>query len=605
VSGVFKQEIFGGRPGRVRVGLSLLVVMQAWAGVVLADAIPVPEVEVDRREIGSGVFRVDFRLAEGVELGPQALFLEVEVIDEQEHWSFASLDSSVWFSSQNPGEMQVRGRVCRSDPEWRDQCGDYSDAARVRIPVVVAVSAPLPEPGEDDGLGIAVLGGASLTHPGSYLSSKTDWNAWQLMWLNSLTHLQAPGSSEPPFFELLVRWLTYEYDTGVGRYIPIWLWAHATQTSSTTFSGALHYRRMVSGVPQDLVIGEVKVTPNTSNRKRVGVQWRSKRGGMYASQGTNTWVSDTLNFADGLAPGTSPAPHDHMMGDWSPLETNGAVDLRASLMMWIERNQESLQLLFFDQAGRPVWARADWHNAHQAPPGTGRTDFCAFTVFDAIAPDTAPSAGHPLTLEWLGNCTQGNGSNVARLYNAVPEGRDRSGRIWANLQLPSYRPGSLQIGTSTSLRNMVKVSHFHDIRPVIDGVDGKATCLVDAGSSCTLDLRWLLEGHYPDAAVYRRTLPSGSPVRIFSNVPGSEPGRVHTLPGSGTYELQIRRTGSSISDLIARSHPVEVQSLQAQQVEFQYDALGRLVGTSGPDGRETVYSYDQAGNRIKITRSGN
>ena len=193
------------------------------------------------------------------------------------------------------------------------------------------------------------------------------------MWRNSLLEQQAPDPLEPQFFELLVRWLTYEYDPNVGRYIPIWLFAQLSEpTSGSTYSGALYYRRMVNGQPVDEVIGQVRITPNATDSKQVSATWRSTRGGMYASQSTNTWVSDTLQFADALAPGTAPAPHNQMMGDWMPLQSNDLVDQRASLLMWIERNQESVQVLFFDQAGRPVWARADWHNAQSAPPSTAR-----------------------------------------------------------------------------------------------------------------------------------------------------------------------------------------------------------------------------------------
>ena len=114
------------------------------------------------------------------------------------------------------------------------------------------------------------------------------------------------------------------------------------------------------------------------------------------------------------------------------------------------------------------------------------------------------------------------------------------------------------------MRNMKKVSHFHDIRPVIDGVDGKTTCEAQTGTSCTLDLRWVLQGDYPDAAVYRKMLPGGSLVRLFTSIPNSEEGRSYTLSGVGNYEFQIRRTGSSSSDLIARSVPVQVRSANSE-----------------------------------------
>jgi len=526
-------------------------------------AIPAIDISLDRREIGEGRFRVDFGVPEDVVLGNDDFYIRVHSIEEPETWSFATLDASVSFASQIPGKRAVQGQLCRSAAEARDQCGPLSKAVSVRIPNSVAVDVPAPAQG--GGVGVSSVGGPSFTTPGSFVSTKTKWNAWQLMWLNSLAQQQAPDAQPQPFFELIVRWLTYEYDANLGRYVPIWLWAQLKRSgTSSTWVGALYYRTFVNGAQRDTVIGSVQITPNAVNPKNVSVWWRSTRGGMYATQATGSWVNDTLNFADALAPGTNPPPHDHMMGDWTPVLAGGTIDRASSIVTWIERNQESLQFVFFDNAGRPVWARADWRDAATAPPTTGREEFCAFTVFDAIAPDTTPAAGHPLTLEWLGNCDGSSGANVARSYDPVGPGRDRSGRVWADLTLPAYRPGRLVLGSSFSMREMIKLSHFHDIRPVIDGVDGKTTCTVDAGQNCTLNLRWVLEGIYPNAAVYRKALPGGSPVRIFSSIPGSEPGRAYTLPGPGRYEFQIRRTGSSSSDLLARSHPVEVISTAAE-----------------------------------------
>ncbi|MDT8450075.1 MAG: SpvB/TcaC N-terminal domain-containing protein [Wenzhouxiangellaceae bacterium] len=536
--------------------------MAATAGAQSGDGLPTPGISIDRSQIGQGRFRLDFELPDHIELGPTAHYLRIHVDDGVEAWSFATLNANESISSQTPGEQRIHAQVCLSEPTRRQECGPISDEIRVRIPDSVKVTTP--EPSGDE-FGSSSVGGPALTHPGSFISQKTRYNAWQLMWLNSLIRQQALGAEDPPFFELLVRWLTYEYDPILERYIPIWLWAQLEPPSSgNTFSGALRYRRLDNGKQVDLVIGMVEITPNARDPKQVSVRWRSQRGGMYASQDTNTWVADTLEFADNLAPGDEPAPHDHYLGDWSTLSSSGALDPAASMVIWIENNQESLKFVFFDNAGRPVWARADWGNAQIAPPGTGREEFCAFTVFDATAPDTVTPAGHEVTVEWLGDCDNTSGANVARSYDPVGPGPERGGRIWADLQLPSYRPGRLVLGSRSSLDLMVKLSHFHDIRPVIGGVDGKTDCDVSVGQQCTLDLRWVLEGVYPEAAVYRKTLPSGTPQRIFSNIPGSQVAQAHTLPGDGRYEFQIRRTGSATSTLLARSHPVEVTTVAAE-----------------------------------------
>jgi len=101
-----------------------------------------------------------------------------------------------------------------------------------------------------------------------------------------------------------------------GRYVPIWLWAQLKRSgTSSTWSGALNYRTLKSGVQDNDVIGDVRIPPDPVDPKRVSVKWRSERTTMYATQTPGSWVFDTLNFADALAPGTNPPPHDHMMGD--------------------------------------------------------------------------------------------------------------------------------------------------------------------------------------------------------------------------------------------------------------------------------------------------
>lgn len=48
---------------------------------------------------------------------------------------------------------------------------------------------------------------------------------------------------------------------------------------------------------------------------------------------------------------------------------------------------------------------------------------------------------------------------------------------------------------------------------------------------------------------------------------------------------------------------VLAQNASAAETSYQYDALGRLIQVTYPDGSSVTYAYDAAGNRISVTRS--
>src|SRR5688572_23262936 len=72
-----------------------------------------------------------------------------------------------------------------------------------------------------------------------------------------------------------------------------------------------------------------------------------------------------------------------------------------------------------------------------------------------------------------------------------------------------------------------------------------------------------------------------------------------------TNQFRTRRALVSVSPLLlAGASLLAAAPCQSADTDYTYDALGRLISVSRPDGTQTVYALDAAGNRTQLLEGG-
>ncbi|MCA1780424.1 MAG: hypothetical protein LC637_13930, partial [Xanthomonadaceae bacterium] len=347
------------------------------------------EIGLDKTSIAEGRYRLDVVVPKDYELGPDSYYVYVHETGSGRTTSFAMLDTSRWFRRQTAGKIDYRAQLCSIGAEQPDVCGPLSATHEVSIPtgLVTRVPSAFSENGGVDGISSV---GPSAIDPGAYVSTRTRLNAWHFNWANGLRLPQSPDIAPKPFFDLQIVWQTYEYDPQLGRTMPIWLVAQLKVEADDPgeYIGVLFHREFLDGEFVLTDVGRVEITANSQNAREVGVRWWTSLGGMYQCDSGNPcvedWVTDTLEFSSVAGAAQEPdLAHDSYAGSWNDLP-GSLPDQPVSVLFWMENQVERIDVLFQDEAGRPVWAIAsrDGAAAGQQPTTMAREDFCALTVFD-------------------------------------------------------------------------------------------------------------------------------------------------------------------------------------------------------------------------------
>lgn len=533
--------------------------------------------------------------------------LEMSVIVEGEppvwHPHFVSGSKSS-FAIYAPGNYQYRVRPC-VEIDGEAICGEASATVAVEVAEVARDARPAQLHSE-----LAVpdtqntIQGAASVIPGQYESSLTDYNGWYLFWVNDLRYTSLDEENYQNANHLLLTWVTYRDFAGDNPPLgeenlqPVWLTGWLNQTATDAYYGSLVYTRIVGGEVVRETVGNITLDVS-AGKQNPKVTWQVFDGTFYAQEvrpveDSLIWDPIAFGFDEG------PNPIDHFSGWWSPASD---AELPFGMLVFSTGEWEANLLKFFDGQGEPIWA-VDFNVS--ASPTPEPTTLRHFVVKDSWYPDV-PYPGHVPTILGLDSGHSGTWTVRREFGPVLPHPDDRGGLV-LDLMIPEHfrgTPSSTNYGQVASPAPILKLVSHHDVRYFVDGNESAAECVLQQGQ-CTIELTWFSDGDYPDAKVYRR-LKSGGDWTAPSLIAGWQTSGnysverfPHLITEPGTYRFELRRDGSN-SKLIGLSRELEANLPSwtgPMDVQYEYDALGRLIRVGYEDGSAFIYSYDVAGNRI-------
>lgn len=510
------------------------------------------------------------------------------------------------------GMVTVEIRACRLDVQI-EVCSDAANSQVIEVAADAIDSLPLA--GQPTEL-LRNSGGPTSYAPGLYQSSLALNNGWLLYWKNDL----ARPTSDPLYGnrnQLVIVWNTFENMAAAGQSAnlqPVWLTGVLSDLGQTgIYRGSLIKKtRSAGGQVTDALVGELRVSMRTEGGRQLPtVEWYLPNPRYYRN-GSPRWVSDPLLWTPDIVGVTAaPNPVDHYQGLWLP-PPGSSFDQQVGFASTIVAATETQSVLFFDNAGQPIWA-VGFRDGRPSNPATAvMTEWCVWTAIGGDYPDTPDQDGVGATQVALG-CNPGSGpttvGNFGRAFRPLQPGSEQQSDFWVQIQLPASmgRTGGVIAGHEFGPVEMLKVAHRHGVTPLIVGDESGSQCVRGVGGLCQLTMNWFTDGVYPDARVFRRNLNSNALQWVANGWPVVQ-GFNHSIGVDGEYRFELWRDGdtSANGQVLALSHTLNViERLPPQaiagNVDYQYDALGRLSEVRYADGRRIRYAYDKAGNRQVVT----
>jgi hypothetical protein len=476
---------------------------------------------------------------------------------------------------RHPGTYRYRVRACNELPGGQD-CGPASVPVEVLVTEGVVTSRPRQLRSDlvgadeifssDFSASMTPSGGPTLIRPGKYESSLTNYNGWELFWVNDLRRsslidcdANPEGNCYSDFNQLVALWLTYrdfagpDAPPGEENLQPVWLTGVLGPSHLPgVYTGNLVEQTRTQGVVESRVVGSLTVDASVSF-SQPSITWMIpdptyyQDGDIRAVDDTLVWDPDALfQPPEFPSPPSGPNSIDHFSGWWA--ENVGNADQRQfGMFSFSVGDYESNVVTFFDHQGQPIWAVSlEW--------GTPRTaelkDHCHYVTWDTWYPDV-PHPDHLPRTEYV--CQQG--WSVRRGYGPVIPHPEDPGQVAIDIRVPEQvrgAPISLQFGDYEAPLPIKRLVNHHDVRHFVDGVENKDECLLDGeDGECELKLTWYSDGHYPHASVFRQhwtgshwgqTLRVGGWNQSDRFVVEQEP---HVIDEPGWYRFELRRDSSA------------------------------------------------------------
>ncbi len=551
---------------------------------------------------------------------------------ENDHLIAQGWDASGWITRPISGHGTWTVRACKRNKANINSSYDpnpayigelCSDAAIVDTTATAASetveNALTPRPGTLSDYEVATIssrgvGGPGELLPGEWWDPSRSGTGWSFYWASGARY---PASAENPLshdllygdtYDLIAVWYTYRELDEEDEWRPVWYFAqlkHDATSGPNAFKGQLLYPQgldhpghdhsdgsvhesgdqhiSVGTVTVDYDVTSAGLNDNEFIKLAVNV---NQEGGHFVENlelflenfTSNGNVSGSCSTVWENQPDN---PVDHFSGMWwnTVLGQDGyEVEERFATINQIQKNYESLHVLFYDDRGEPVWGRADrdtsFNGGSCVQSGLEVDGFDVYTVpygFDPTGPTPAGfwGGGDETPLESI---TYDASSKVGRKYFGDEYNR---GEIWGKLDLSKAfgadRSGILNLGTASAPvggdGRYFKAANHHGINFFINGsLDPIDNCSIDStpstGYDCDLSMSWFTDGYYPTAKPYYKK--DNGPMMPLTADQNQVISCLNLVNPTGTFEnneitCSIREAGSYRFFLMKENNNVPVE----------------------------------------------
>ncbi len=488
-----------------------------------------------RLSSSDGRFTLGFKREEGVR------YRIVELTADRSRKEYPAFGrGEVSFYKPRNGRYQYMLEACRAGnnigiPGTRPplNCVSEGSAAMVEINLASSVGRDVCGPGDS-------CGGVDQLQPGQWWNPAKEGHGWDLYWVNDLSS-NATGSNP---YELTVFWYTYREES-VGykgsNWKPAWLKGNL-QEQNGNYTGDLHYCQKINNVvdceTSNSDAGELTITFSASNTVAT-FDWtldNVKFPGFPAS-GT-----DSVEFFGDSLPSTAPGPYSHFNGIWNNRINSTILNDDFHYSEFMRDDYWSAVFSFYDDAGLPVWVKSEQHTSYITPA-------FKFGVTQYVTEGYSPAWNKPANYT-LSNFQVASGGFFRQFFDV------NDGDVYSALYLPSSRPGSLYLGSSSNYLPLERQTGVSAIWFDVNGDPTATHCSTYVHGSCDLNIGWSLDND-ATASVYD----NGTVSTLVTTTTETTQGYVYApLVDDKSHHFTLHAGTSATGDLLAQSATIRISS---------------------------------------------